>query len=92
MRFEPGSQEVRAHRGARLYDIARAAGRPVASACEGTGVCGRCGLRVVAGAEALSREGALEARRKRANRVDPALRLACLVAVRGDVVITADYW
>jgi uncharacterized 2Fe-2S/4Fe-4S cluster protein (DUF4445 family) len=92
VRFEPGGAVWRGRRGARLYDIALEAGQRVASACGGTGICGRCGLRVVEGTSSLSPEGRRERRRKADNRVDPELRLACLTAVRGDLVVTADYW
>ena len=53
----------------------------------------RGGLRVLhAAPDALSPERAPESARKSANRVDPELRLACLTVVRGDVVLTTDYW
>ncbi len=92
VRFSPGGQRVQVRRGTRLYDIVRSLDLPLASSCDGTGVCGRCGLRVLSGADGLSPESKLEARRKRDNRVAPALRLACLTAVRANVEVKADYW
>jgi ferredoxin len=66
------------------------AGRPIARACGDELVCARCGVRVLEGT--LARESRVEREAKARNRVDPALRLACAVRVRGDLVIGADYW
>ena len=90
VRFHPSQQRVRVPRGASLLDAARGAGLPVARACGGTGLCSRCGVRVLSGP--VSVESADEAHAKRANRVDPELRLACLARLQGDVVVTAAYW
>ena len=90
--FLPDGRTVELPDGSTLYAAAHRAGVPLAQACPGEGVCGRCGLRVLAGAAALSPEGAAEARVKADNRADPRLRLACQTRVRGTVVVTADYW
>ncbi len=90
MRFRPSDQRVRVPQGTTLLDAARVAGLPVARACGGAGLCGRCGLRILSGR--VSVESAEEARAKRANRVDPELRLACLARLEGDVVVAAAYW
>ena len=65
---------------------------PLASACGADGICGRCALRVLTGAAALSAPDGNEAEVKRRNRIDPELRLACRAAVNGPVVVTASYW
>jgi uncharacterized 2Fe-2S/4Fe-4S cluster protein (DUF4445 family) len=90
VRFRPSEQRVRVAQGTTLLEAARSAGLPVARACGGTGLCSRCGLRVLSGH--VSAESTDELRAKRANRVDPALRLACLARLEGDVVVTAAYW
>jgi ferredoxin len=64
----------------------------MASACGADGLCARCGVRVLAGAESLSPETETERRQKRRNRVEPELRLACRAAAEGDVLVTAGYW
>jgi len=93
VRFEPSGRQTDVPRGRRIYDLARAMGLPLAAACGGEGICGRCGVRVVSGkSDALSPERGRERRRKEDNRVDPTLRLACLTVVRGDVTLTTDYW
>jgi len=92
IRFLPSGRELRVARGTTLLEAARRAGLPMASACGADGLCARCGVRVHAGVGALSAEGELEARQKRRNRIDPALRLACRAAVSGDVEVSASYW
>jgi hypothetical protein len=47
-------------------------------------------VRVLSGPVSVESLG--EAHAKRANRVDPELRLACLARLEGDVVVTAAYW
>ncbi len=81
---------MRVARGATLLDATRRAGLPVARACGGAGLCSRCGVHVLSGP--VSVESADEAHAKRANRVAPELRLACLARLEGDVVVTAAYW
>ena len=83
---------VRVPSGTTLLEAARRAGLPVASACGADGVCGRCGLQVLEGGESLAAESDGEARIKRDNRVDPALRLSCRTLLAADLVVTAPYW
>ena len=79
--------------GTTLLEAARRAGLPLASACGAEGICGRCGLRVLAGADALSLETEEEARAKQRNRIGEALRLACFTAIEtGPVEVTTRYW
>jgi 2Fe-2S ferredoxin len=95
VRFEPTHgepREVRVAAGTTLLDAARRGSLPVASACDAGGLCARCGLVVLAGAEGLSPESGAESEAKRRNRVDAAERLACRARVHGPVVATARYW
>ncbi|MEL6342442.1 MAG: 2Fe-2S iron-sulfur cluster-binding protein [Myxococcota bacterium] len=92
VRFEPSGKVVPAHHGEMLYAAARRAGLPVGRACGLEGICGACGLRILQGQDHLSEETDREQDVKRANRVDPALRLSCVARVRGDMTVTADYW
>jgi adenylate cyclase len=78
--------------GTTLLDAVRSAGLPIARACGGGGLCGRCGLEILAGAESLAPERPAEASAKRRNRIDPALRLACRVCVEGPLEVRASYW
>lgn len=92
VRFLPSDRSVTAASGTSLLEVARSAGLPVASACGASAVCARCGLRIVEGGETLEPESKREIRIKRRNRIDADLRLACLIPVRGDLVVTAPYW
>jgi 2Fe-2S ferredoxin len=92
VRFQPSGQQLRVASGTSLLDAARRAGLPVASACGADGLCGRCGMRVLAGEAHLSAETPGESRIKQRNRIAPELRLACRASVGGDVEVTAPYW
>jgi len=78
--------------GTTLLEAVRRAGLPIARACGGDGLCARCSVRLLEGAEAVTPESAEEADAKRRNRVDPELRLACLCRVEGPLLVTATYW
>ncbi len=90
--FPPSDRSIEVPEGSTLLDAVVAAGLPIARACGADGLCGRCGVRIVAGAEGVDPESDAEAASKRRNRIDPALRLACRARVHGDVRLTASYW
>lgn len=92
VRFAPSGRRIRVAAGTTLLHAVRRAGLPLAGACGAEGLCARCGVIVLAGAEALTAEGAEEAQAKARNRVDPAQRLACRLAVEGDLEVTTPYW
>jgi len=79
-------------RGTSLFDAVRGIGLPVGASCDADGVCGACGLVVVEGAAALSRESAFEVDLKNRNRVPPDQRISCLARVHGHVTVRATYW
>jgi ferredoxin len=78
--------------GSTLRDAVQRAGLPLAGACAGDALCGRCGVTVLSGAGSLSAESPHEARVKRRNRVPAGHRLACCAVVSGDLELTASYW
>lgn len=78
--------------GSTLIGAIARAGLPLASACGADGLCGRCGVAILAGESALEPETADELRIKSRNRIDPKLRLACRTLVTADLEITASYW
>ncbi|MFT5679150.1 MAG: ferredoxin [Myxococcota bacterium] len=92
MTFLPAEITVSIDGRTTLFEAANQAGLPVGSSCQAEGICAHCGLRILSGLENLSTESPLEKRVKTANRVDPLLRLSCLVRIRGPVTVTADYW
>jgi adenylate cyclase len=92
IRFAPSGRTLRVPAGTTLLDAIRAAGLPAASACGAQGLCARCGVRVLAGGQDLPAEGADETDAKRRNRVPGELRLACRIAPRANLEVTASYW
>lgn len=70
-----------------LLDAARRAGAPLGNSCGGVGVCSRCKVTVVAGAENLGAPTRMES-----TRVSGDERLACQAVVFGDCAITTTYW
>lgn len=92
VRFPAQGCSVRVPSGTLLIDAVRAANLPIASACRGDGLCGRCGVAILAGHGDVAAETAEETRSKERNRIDPRLRLACQICVRADLSVTAPYW
>ncbi len=90
LRFLPRNSTLEVPAGTRLIDAVRRAGLPIARACGDDLICGLCGVRILEGE--VTRESRVESRAKRANRIDPELRLACAIRVRSDLTLSADYW
>ncbi len=90
--FLPSGLEARVAPGSNLLETARGAGLTVASACGADGICGRCGLEIVEGENTLDPPREREVRVRERNRIDPNLRLSCMLTVEGDLVVTAPYW
>lgn len=78
--------------GATLLDAARAAGLPIARACSGRGLCGRCDLEILEGLGSLSPEAPDELETRARDRLAASRRLSCQARVHGPVVATASYW
>lgn len=68
------------------------AGMPVASSCQGDGICGKCKIEIIDGEKNLSavesREQILSLRLK----IKPPYRVSCQTKVFGDVTIDTTYW
>ncbi|MGI9432415.1 MAG: 2Fe-2S iron-sulfur cluster-binding protein [Myxococcota bacterium] len=92
MRTSAEARTVVVDDGNTLLDAALDAGLPVARACGGDGLCGRCGLRVLEGEASLSPEADDEADAKVRNRVPSEWRLSCRAHVHGPLEVTATYW
>ena len=75
-----------------LLDIARSAGAPLGNSCGGVGICARCRVRVISGAENLSPPTTIEARVAVQRKLDSEERLACQAVVNGPCEITTSYW
>jgi ferredoxin len=90
--FTPLGRSAAARPDETALDVARRAGAPLGNSCGGTGICARCRVRVLAGAENLSAPTTIELRvsAERGFAVDE--RLACQAIVLGDLEITTSYW
>ena len=75
-----------------LLDAARRAGAPLGNSCGGVGVCARCRVRVISGAENLSDPTTIELRVMQLRGLSADERLACQAVVKGECVVTTPYW
>ena len=90
--FTPLGRAAEAKPNETLLDAARRAAAPVGNSCGGVGVCARCRVRVVAGAENLSPPTSIELRIGAARGFAADERMACQAAVSGDCEVTTSYW
>ncbi len=68
------------------------AGLPVASSCNGDGVCAKCRLRIMQGAENLSSPNETEQFLAQKFELKPDTRISCQTTVLGDISVSATYW
>lgn len=90
--FAPLGRAAEARQDETILDAARRAGAPLGNSCGGIGICARCRVRVVAGAESLSPPTSVEARVARERGLGADERLACQAVVGADVTVTTTYW
>lgn len=90
--FTPLGIEAPARENETVLDVARRAGVPLGNSCGGVGVCSRCKVRVVAGAEHLSAATSIEVRFGTARGFAADERMACQAVVTGDCTVTTTYW
>jgi ferredoxin len=75
-----------------ILDAARRADAPLGNSCGSIGVCGRCRVHVLSGAEHLSAPTTIEIRVAAQRGFASDERLACQAVVVGDVEVTTGYW
>ena len=75
-----------------ILDAARRADAPLGNSCGSVGVCARCRVRIVSGAENLSAPTTIEIRVASQRGFASDERLACQAVVQGDVEVTTGYW
>lgn len=68
------------------------AGVAVASSCDAEGVCAKCGIQIIEGAENLSAPNATELFLKEKNNIQAGFRISCQTQVFGDLVLDVGYW
>ena len=92
MTFTPLGRSASANPDETLLDVARRAGAPLGNSCGGIGICARCRVRVVTGAENLSPPTTIELRVCEQRGFNGDERLACQAIVCSDAEITTGYW
>lgn len=90
--FAPLGRNAEARDNESILDVARRAAIPLGNSCGGVGVCSRCKVRVVSGAENLSPATSIEIRFGSARGFAEDERMACQAVVTGDCVVTTTYW
>jgi ferredoxin len=75
-----------------VLDAARRAGAPLGNSCGAVGVCARCVIRIVDGADHLGPKTTIETRVTRERNCRDDERLACQAIVLGDCTVTTTYW
>jgi ferredoxin len=90
--FTPLGRTAAAKSDETLLDVARRAAVPLGNSCGGVGICSRCKVRIVAGAENLTPATSVEARFAAARGFAADERMACQAVVGGDCEVTTSYW
>lgn len=90
--FEPMGVQTDARENETILDVARRAGVAIGNSCGAVGVCGRCRIRLLDGAEALCPPTSIELRVSRQREFEDGERLACQAVVIGDCAVTTSYW
>lgn len=85
-------QSFEVERGVNLMKALLEAGRPVASSCGGEGICAKCKMSVVQGAQNLNPPNEQEHLLKEREGLALQERISCQCVVLGDVEIDTKYW
>lgn len=86
------SRVLEVEAGVTLMKALLEAGIPVASSCDGDGVCGKCRMQVIDGAANLSQPTELELFLHERHKLKANERISCQSQVLGDIKINATYW
>lgn len=92
IRFLKNDRVLDVPEGANLMASLLEAGFPVASSCDGEGVCAKCRMQVLEGTENLSRATELEEFLIERYELKKGVRISCQCEVKGDVKVHATYW
>jgi 2Fe-2S ferredoxin len=65
---------------------------PVASSCNGDGVCAKCKVIIVSGKENLSLQNEVEIQLREKFQLRSDQRVSCQTQVLGDVLVDTTYW
>ena len=90
--FHPLGLAAQTRAGETVLDAARRGGAPIGASCGSVGICARCRVVIVSGAESLTPVTTVEARTLEQRGIPAGERLACQAVVRGDCTVTTSYW
>ena len=90
--FAPLGTTAEARENETVLDVARRAGAPIGNSCGAVGVCARCKVRVLDGADRLSPPTSIELRFGAQRGFASGERMACQAVVLGDCAVTTEYW
>jgi 2Fe-2S ferredoxin len=92
IRFLKNRDPLTVEAGANLMKSLLEAGLPVASSCHGDGICAKCRIQIIEGAENLSQVNPREQMLRDRLRIAREYRISCQTLVLGDITVDATYW
>ena len=92
IRFVRKYPDIEVAEGSLLMEALLKAGLPVASSCHGDGICGKCRIQIVGGAENLTKINEIEAIVRDRLKIPPEFRISCQSRVIGNILIDTSYW
>lgn len=92
IRFARKYPDLEVDSGTLLMEALLKAGLPVASSCHGDGICGKCRIQILEGAENLSKIQDVEQLVRDRLSVPKEYRISCQTRVLGDIRIDTSYW
>lgn len=90
--FEPSKKSIVVPAKTNLMNAIIEANLPIGSSCGGEGICAKCFVQVLKGAENLSKSNPIEKKLLSREKMASDMRISCQTKVLGDVTITTGYW
>lgn len=90
--FKKNRATLSVSEGSNLMEALLEAGLPVASSCHGDGVCAKCKIQILEGAQNLTSENDTEKFLRESKDLPKDHRVSCQVQILGDIKIDASYW
>lgn len=85
-------QPIEVEVGSNLMTVLLSHGVPVASSCNGDGVCAKCRIQIKSGGDQLSPLNETELHLRDRESLKPGIRFSCQVHVMGNIEIDTPYW
>jgi ferredoxin, 2Fe-2S len=92
IRFRKPRAPLQVEAGSNLMQALLTGGLPVASSCGGEGVCAKCRVETVDGADGLSPRTDLERSLAERHQIPANERISCQTCVDGDITVDTGYW